>query len=147
MLAGLAVTLARGGDATGATAIRDRLGPFDLVMLEIGAFHPSWGDIHLGPDNALQAHALLGGGVLLPVHWGTFALAMHDWDDPIERLVARGAKCDMQLLLPRLGESVEPNQQRRLLPWWRAVGSDSRLATADPLDQPPAVEPVPAPID
>ena len=66
--------------------IRERLGPFDLVMLEVGAFHPSWGDIHLGPENALKAHALLGGGAFLPVHWGTFSLAMHDWDEPAETL-------------------------------------------------------------
>ena len=52
--------------------IGERLGPFDLVMLEVGAYHPSWGSIHLGPDNALIAHQLLGGGTLMPVHWGTF---------------------------------------------------------------------------
>lgn len=135
------------GLTTEYAAIRERLGPFDLVMLEIGAFHPSWGDIHLGPDNALEAHTLLGGGVLLPVHWGTFALAMHDWDDPIERLVAQGAKRDVQLLLPRLGESVEPRQQRRLLPWWREVASASGFAMVDPLEQQAAVEPEPTPID
>ncbi|HEX7384615.1 MAG TPA: MBL fold metallo-hydrolase, partial [Burkholderiaceae bacterium] len=63
-------------------AIRERLGPFDLVMLEVGAFHPAWGDIHLGPANALEAQRLLGGAPLLPVHWGTFSLAMHAWDEP-----------------------------------------------------------------
>ena len=47
--------------------IRQRLGPFDLTMLEIGAFHPAWGNIHLGPANALTAHGLLGGGALLPI--------------------------------------------------------------------------------
>ncbi|HEX2585022.1 MAG TPA: MBL fold metallo-hydrolase, partial [Steroidobacteraceae bacterium] len=50
--------------------IRERLGPFDVVMLEVGAFYPAWGDIHLGPDNALKAHAMLG-GVFMPIHWGT----------------------------------------------------------------------------
>ena len=63
------------GLTTEYATIRERLRPFDLVMLEVGAFHPSWGDIHLGPANALEAHALLGGGALLPVHWGTFSLA------------------------------------------------------------------------
>ena len=69
--------------------IRARLGPFDLVMLEVGAFHPAWGDIHLGPDNALEALRLLGGAAFLPVHWGTFNLALHAWDDPAETLLAR----------------------------------------------------------
>ncbi|MFX8024285.1 MBL fold metallo-hydrolase, partial [Acinetobacter baumannii] len=60
-------------------AIREHFGPFDLVMLEVGAFHPAWGDIHLGPENALKALQHLGGGAFLPVHWGTFSLALHDW--------------------------------------------------------------------
>ena len=51
-----------------------RHGPFDLVLLEVGAFHESWGDIHLGPKNALEAFKMSGGGTLLPVHWGTFNL-------------------------------------------------------------------------
>jgi L-ascorbate metabolism protein UlaG (beta-lactamase superfamily) len=68
--------------------VAQKLGPFDLVMLEVGAHHPSWGDIHLGPDNALQALHWLGGGAFLPVHWGSFSLALHDWDQPAERLLA-----------------------------------------------------------
>jgi len=68
--------------------IRDRFGPFNLVMLEIGAFHAAWGDMHLGPENAMKAHALLGDGALLPVHWGTFSLAIHAWNQPGEVLQA-----------------------------------------------------------
>lgn len=108
------------GLTTEYAAIRERLGPFDLVMLEVGAFHPSWGDIHLGPENALKALALLGGGAFLPVHWGTFALAMHAWDDPAETLLALGPKQGAQLLMPRLGEPVEPAHGLVLTPWWRA---------------------------
>ena len=101
--------------------IRERLGPFDLVMLEVGAFHPSWGDIHLGPDNALKAHQLLGGGAFLPVHWGTFSLAMHAWDQPAETLLQLASPREL-LLMPRLGEAVEPAEQRAVQPWWRGVG-------------------------
>ncbi len=99
--------------------IRERLGPFDLTMLEVGAWHPAWGDMHLGPENALKAHALLGGGPFLPIHWGTFALAMHAWDQPAEVLLALGGASGTQLLMPRLGEPVEPAQGRDLEPWWR----------------------------
>ena len=109
------------GLTTEYALIRDRLGPFDLVMLEVGAYHPAWGHIHLGPENALEAHALLGGGVLLPVHWGTFALAMHDWDQPAELLVELAPKRDVQLLMPRLGEAVEPAQAAPVTLWWRAA--------------------------
>ena len=101
--------------------IRERLGPFDLVMLEIGAFHPSWGDIHLGPVNALEAHALLGGGALLPVHWGTFSLALHAWDEPAETLFELAPRRGTRLVMPQLGEAVEPTQVESVHPWWRGI--------------------------
>ena len=107
------------------TEIRQRLGPLDLVMLEVGAFHPAWGDIHLGPENALAAHALLGGGAFLPVHWGTFNLAMHAWDEPPETLLALAPNAGVQLVMPRLGQPVEPSRAEGVDPWWRAVGSEA----------------------
>ena len=101
--------------------IRERLGPFDLVMLEVGAFHPAWGDIHLGPANALQALQWLGGGAFLPVHWGTFSLAMHAWDEPAETLLSLAPKQGVRLVMPQLGEAVEPAHIESVTPWWRGV--------------------------
>jgi L-ascorbate metabolism protein UlaG (beta-lactamase superfamily) len=109
------------GLTTQFATIRERLGPFDLTMLEVGGHHPSWGDIHLGPHNALRALALLGGGRFLPIHWGTFALATHDWDQPAETLLAGAAGEGVQLLMPQLGEPVEPAHEHPLTPWWRLV--------------------------
>jgi L-ascorbate metabolism protein UlaG (beta-lactamase superfamily) len=109
------------GLTTEYATIRERLGPFDLVMLEVGAFHPAWGDIHLGPENALKALALLGGGAFLPVHWGTFALAVHDWDQPVETLLTAGTAAGARLLMPRLGQAIEPAQDHEPMPWWREV--------------------------
>lgn len=106
--------------------IRERFGPFDLVMLEVGAFHPAWGDIHLGPDNAVKALTLLGGGPFLPVHWGTFSLGMHPWDQPAERLLELAPKLEAPLLMPRLGDPVEPAHPRVMEPWWRRAGSRIR---------------------
>lgn len=102
--------------------IGQRLGPFDLVMLEVGAFHPSWGAVHLGPGNALEAWRQLGSGKLLPVHWGTFNLAMHAWYEPAETLLARKPE---GLLMPRLGEPVEPDRFEPVSPWWRSVAEHS----------------------
>jgi L-ascorbate metabolism protein UlaG (beta-lactamase superfamily) len=114
------------GLTTEYQTIREGLGPFDLVMLEVGAFHPGWGDIHLGPENALKALALLGGGAFLPVHWGTFSLAMHAWDQPAEALLEFGPKAGAQLLMPRLGEPVEPAHPEHVEPWWRTVDTIER---------------------
>lgn len=113
--------------------IRSRLGPFDLVMLEVGAWNAAWGDMHLGPDNALKAAALLQGSAFLPVHWGTFRLAMHDWDQPVERLMELSSASAAALLLPRLGEPVEPARASgRVDPWWRSVDRVQQPAAPEP---------------
>jgi len=117
-------------------AIRERLGPFDLALLEVGAYYPAWGDMHLGPDHALEALALLGNPPLLPVHWGTFALAMHDWDQPAERLLELAPHAGAPLVMPRLGEAVQPAHTERVQPWWR------QGAAPEPA-QPPIAEPAP----
>jgi L-ascorbate metabolism protein UlaG (beta-lactamase superfamily) len=129
------------------TTIRERFGRFDLVMLEVGAFHPSWGDIHLGPEHALEALALLGGGAFLPVHWGTFSLALHDWDAPAETLLAKAPAQAAQLMMPRLGEAVEPSRAEAVTPWWREV--DARGRGKVPAEPAPMTMPksMPWPVD
>lgn len=117
-------------------AIRARLGPFDLALLEVGAYYPAWGDMHLGPDHALQALALLGHPPLLPVHWGTFALALHDWDQPPERLLELAPRAGVQLVMPRLGEPVQPAHAERVQPWWRQGAAPASAP-------PPVAEPAP----
>ena len=126
--------------------IARRLGPFDLVMLEVGAFHPAWGHIHLGPDNALEALDLLGGGSFLPVHWGTFDLALHDWDEPAERLVENAPHLDVHLVMPMLGQPIEPSRYHRVEPWWRAISERERRSASIPVTSEPAM-PLGEPID
>ncbi len=112
------------GDTGLSEQFRDtgrRYGPFDLVMLEIGAFHESWGDIHLGPENALTVFEMLGGGTLLPVHWGTFNLALHAWDEPAETLLRLAAAKSLRVLTPRIGQVFVPTQIDGPTPWWRSV--------------------------
>ncbi|WP_293932896.1 MBL fold metallo-hydrolase [Iodobacter sp.] len=117
------------------STIAQKMGPFDLVMLEVGAFHPSWGDIHLGPENALKALKLLGGGAFLPVHWGTFSLAMHAWDEPVETLLKLAPEQGVQLVMPRLGEAVEPSRAEIVTPWWRDVDARPQKVSAEPPEE------------
>ncbi len=114
-----------GGDSglmTGFAEIGARFQAFDLVLLEIGAYHPAWANVHLGPINALEALDALGGGPLLPIHWGTFDLSTHRWDQPIEALWTRAEETGARVLAPRVGESVEPDLATRGGdPWWREI--------------------------
>jgi len=111
-------------------AIRQRFGAFDLVMLEVGAFHPAWADIHLGPEYALEALALLGGGAFLPIHWGTFNLALHPWDEPAETLLALAPRRSVTLAMPRLGEPFEPARLEAVTPWWRSAALQKKAEPA-----------------
>src|SRR4029079_11060180 len=108
--------------------IAQRFGGFDVVMLEIGAFHPAWGDIPLGPENALRAFELLGKGTLLPVHWGTFDLALHAWNEPAETLLSLAPAAEARVLTPLLGRPFEPDHVEGPSPWWRDVGSARDVA-------------------
>ncbi|HEY5950244.1 MAG TPA: MBL fold metallo-hydrolase [Kofleriaceae bacterium] len=109
----------------GFAAIGERFGAFDLTMLEIGAWNPAWGDIHLGPGNALRAFEMLGGGTLLPIHWGTFDLGLHPWDEPAETLLSLAEQTGARILTPRLGRPFEPAHADAPFPWWRGVRAGS----------------------
>ena len=108
------------GPFAGFMDIGAQHGPFDLTLIKIGAYDREWPDIHLNPEQAVDAHAKLRGKLLLPIHWGTFNLAFHAWDEPAERVVAAAA-AGTQLVVPRPGESVEPATARPVERWWRSV--------------------------
>jgi L-ascorbate metabolism protein UlaG (beta-lactamase superfamily) len=77
------------GEWPGFEEIGKEYGPFDLTMLEIGAFDPAWASIHMGPDGAVRSFRALGDrGLLMPIHWGLFDLAFHHWTQPIEQIFA-----------------------------------------------------------
>ena len=97
-----------------------RLGPFDLTLVESGAYDAAWSDVHLGPEQAVAAHRLVQGGtggLLVPVHWGTFDLALHGWTEPAERVRQAAQAAGVAVAFPRPGESVTPDAYPDE-PWW-----------------------------
>lgn len=96
-------------------------GPFDLTMLEVGAFHELWKSIHMGPDGAAEAYEALGGpsraGLLMPIHWGLFNLALHAWRQPIERITQIAAERGWRLFSPEPGLPTEVATVRS--EWWK----------------------------
>ncbi|TGE22843.1 MBL fold metallo-hydrolase [Hymenobacter metallicola] len=94
-------------------------GPFDLTMLEVGAYDELWADIHMGPAHALAAHRALQGNTLLPLHWGTFNLAFHGWTEPVEQLLKLAAAHGDTLVVPRPGQRVEVTAGAYNSQWWR----------------------------
>ena len=113
---------------SGDTALDDamieigrRLGPFALTMIEVGAYDALWADVHLGPEQAVRAHRLVRGDVMLPVHWGLFDLALHGWTEPIERVLVAAQAEGVRVAAPRPGDRVEPAALTATARWWPAV--------------------------
>ncbi|MFH1464179.1 MAG: MBL fold metallo-hydrolase [Pseudomonadota bacterium] len=95
------------GPLAAAEDIRGRFGPFDLALLEIGAWDEAWASIHLGPDAAAELHRQIGAPVLFPIHWGSFEMALHPWDQPIVRMLELAETEGITLMAPLPGETVE----------------------------------------
>lgn len=106
------------GEWPGYNEIGEQFGPFHLSMFEIGASDPLWADIHMGPDGAVRSFRALGGqGLLMPIHWGLFDLALHPWKQPIEHIwPIEGLK--LWSPTPGVPSDVVADQELRS-EWWR----------------------------
>lgn len=101
--------------------IDEKLGPFDLTMFEVGQYHRSWPDWHMGPEQAVLAHQKLRGRVFLPIHWGLLTLAYHSWTEPIERALAESQRLGVTVVTPKPGQSVDPMAPPAPEKWWPSV--------------------------
>jgi len=105
----------------GFKTIGERLGPFDITLLETGAYDAQWPYVHMQPEDTVQAHIDLHGRWLMPVHNGTFDLAMHRWQDPFERVTALSVARGIAISTPRMGERLDLAAPHRGERWWRNV--------------------------
>ena len=105
----------------GFRTIGERLGPFDITLVETGAYDAQWPYVHMQPEETVQAHVDLRGRWLVPIHNGTFDLAMHRWYDPFERVTALAMVRGVGLSTPRIGERLDLNEPHRGEQWWRTV--------------------------
>jgi L-ascorbate metabolism protein UlaG (beta-lactamase superfamily) len=105
----------------GFRTIGERLGPFDVTFVETGAYDAQWPYVHMQPEDTVQAHIDLRGRWLVPIHNGTFDLAMHRWHEPFERVIGLAAARGITLSTPRMGERLDLVTPHRGERWWRNV--------------------------
>ncbi|UOQ67407.1 MBL fold metallo-hydrolase [Hymenobacter volaticus] len=111
-----------GGYSPHFKAIGAAHGPFDLALIECGQYDQQWSQIHMMPEQSVQAAVDVRGKVMLPVHWAAFTEANHAWTDPIERATAAAMRLQMPVTTPRLGEPVVVGSgPLPSSPWWRQV--------------------------
>jgi L-ascorbate metabolism protein UlaG (beta-lactamase superfamily) len=109
---------------TGMTAqfkeIGEKYGPFDIAFIKIAAFNKNWPDIHLTPEQAVEAAKILRGATVCPIHWGTFDLGLHSWHEPIERFVKAAEQEKQRIITPKIGELVDPEIYENVF-WWKEL--------------------------
>lgn len=86
--------------------IGEKYGPFDFAMMECGQYNENWKNIHLMPEETVTATIDLQANLMMPIHWGAFTLALHDWTDPVERVTKRANELNVPVTTPRIGEPI-----------------------------------------
>ena len=98
--------------------IGERLGPFDWAFMECGQYHSLWHQIHMYPEESVQAGQDVGAKRLVPVHWAGFALALHAWQEPVEHFLVEAQQKHIPVCVPQLGEVVVMNEENEVVNWW-----------------------------
>lgn len=90
--------------------IGEKYGPIDFAMLECGQYDKRWESIHLMPEQTAQAALDLNAKTAMPIHWGSFVLALHSWKDPVERVTRKAKEIGANFITPKIGEQVLLNE-------------------------------------
>ena len=99
--------------------IGDKYGPFDFSMMECGQYNEQWSQIHMLPEETIQASIDVQSKLTMPIHWGAFKLALHSWDDPIKRATKAAEELKVNITTPILGESIVlKTNEYPLEKWW-----------------------------
>jgi L-ascorbate metabolism protein UlaG (beta-lactamase superfamily) len=114
-------TIFIGGDSGYDESFKEigkQFGPFDMAMLECGQYDAQWPDIHMMPEETVQASLDLGTKAFLPIHWAKFTLALHPWREPIQRAVKHAEKLNVQVTTPKIGEPFMLEKPYPAVRWW-----------------------------
>ena len=109
-----------GGYGNHFKEIGEKYGPFDFGLIECGQYNKLWADVHMMPEESVQAGIDVNAKELIPIHWGSFRLANHAWTEPVERFVTESIKRKVKYRTPRIGEAITINsiQISDAKKWW-----------------------------
>jgi len=110
-----------GGYGEHFKAVTKKFGKFDWAFIECGQYSEFWEEIHMFPEDAIKVAEITNSTVNIPVHWGAFALALHDWKDPVIRFVAEGLRKNVTVCTPKLGEIVTMGEEPKDNFWFTEV--------------------------
>ena len=103
----------------GFRQIGERLGGFDIALMENGAYDAYWPSVHMTPEETIKAFKDLNAKLLYVVHNSTFDLAFHTWRDPLDRVSDLALREGLPLATPEIGEVLTLGQPRSNVLWWK----------------------------
>lgn len=102
--------------------IGERYGPFDLALMECGQYNEAWKDVHMMPEESVQAAIDLKSKRYMPIHWAGFTLSFHPWSEPVERSLQAAQSKALEFISPEIGELIDLSAPQ--LPqsrWWESI--------------------------
>jgi len=102
--------------------IGKKYGGFDLAILENGQYNKDWRYIHMMPEEFLTAAKDLKTRTIIPVHNSKFALALHDWKEPLEKITTLNEQENLRLITPKIGVKVNWEDCTKVHDkWWKEI--------------------------
>lgn len=108
------------GYFSGFKQLGERFGEFDLAFIECGQYNTLWKENHMMPEESFQAFRDIKARYMVPIHWGAFSLAPHDWRDPVRRLMAAADQYGIanRIITPLPGQRVAFEDELPRVRWW-----------------------------
>ena len=107
-----------GGYGSHFKEIGEKYGPFDIGLMECGQYNEKWADIHMMPEESVQASLDVNAKVMMPVHWGAFTLSVHSWIEPVQRASIEAERLGVKMTTPKIGEQIILNESYPTSKWW-----------------------------
>jgi L-ascorbate metabolism protein UlaG (beta-lactamase superfamily) len=103
--------------------IGEKYGPFDIGLMECGQYNKLWADVHMMPEESVQAGIDVKAKIIIPIHWGSYRLANHAWTEPVERFSLKAKELEISTLTPRIGENIDLNHENSIqtTEWWEEL--------------------------
>ena len=101
--------------------IYDKYGDFDLALIDSGQYDKRWKSTHMVPEESVLAGKILNAKVIMPIHWGTFKLSNHPWDDSVERFILEAEKQNIKYMVPKIGETIFYDENINTEKWWKNI--------------------------
>lgn len=101
--------------------IYEKYGEFDLALLDSGQYDVKWRSSHMSPEEAVDAGKIVHAKIIMPIHWGSFSLANHPWDDAPERFTIKAEIENINYITPKIGQTFTYGSQFDNEKWWKNI--------------------------